>query len=339
MSYIFLSFSTKNQKVVEPLEELIRKAAPGVEIYCSAEPVIKPGTDYNLDIFRHLEKADIFLALLSREYWESRYCIFELSVAFAKSKAWALDADPDNDFMIQPAFIPPLSKVEALSNTPLYNMQVTDITNVGELLLLLKQINPELTDANLNSLRGAVTEFTGRIRRDILANMSLTEGAAANAWMDERPDAPVKKDDLISVAEAGDASYLVRYDFSDLPYEPSFASLALHYMQELDLRQYLKTDRKAAFCCRIQSTGPLQSITIEFKDYFGMKLREFAQVFQGNTVNVSIPLADMNCDRLEKIAEICFVVHPQEDHVLNNSLIIDQIRVDFSGEMYFSFEP
>lgn len=333
MNSIFVSFANKNEEVAKQLVILLRKAGiPEGSVFFTGEPIIDSGDNYNKEIFQHLETSDVFLVLLSREYWESRYCVFELSSAYAKTREWALDSNPNNDFSIKPALIPPLSKSDALSNTPLFYMQVKDITNVNELLSLLKEINPGLTEQNLESLKTAASEFAGQIKKDILMKASLTDDADANVWMDEDARSPVKKSKLISAEQTDGGSYIVKYDFGGIGYDPGFASLALQYMQEINLREYLKADREASFDCRIQCTREVPSVTIEFKDIFTKLIKSFAVDLTEGAAEVSIPLKKLDCDRLEKVSEICFVVHPKEDQILENTMIIDQIKVDLKGK-------
>ena len=51
---IFISHATKNAWLVKGLLELMRAVDPEAEIFCSFEPVLKPGENYREEIYKKL---------------------------------------------------------------------------------------------------------------------------------------------------------------------------------------------------------------------------------------------------------------------------------------------
>lgn len=334
--HIFISFTSKDEETALSFSRILKLVDPKASVFCSAEPVIAPGTSFDEAIYEALSQSDIFIALLSNDYWKSKYCIFELSAAYYQAGKWKYDHDPATNLAIYPVVIPPLVKDHALANTPMSTFEVVDLTNAERIMYLLQQIDPEMTKEKSENLRVNVTTFAAGLEKRILSESSLTEKAKTGVWMEEISAIPVKKEVLMQLAKTVDGSFVVNYDFTGICYQPSFASLAFVYRDYQNLRGYLKFDRQASFNCRIKSEDPaLDSVTIEFKDADHRKIEEFAIALEGGAAEAAISILAMDCSRLSEVSEICFVVHPRDDGVLKNTLTIESIGVGLSGEMLF----
>ena len=334
--HIFISFTNKDEKTALSFSRILKLVDPEASVFCSAEPVIAPGTSFDKAIYDALYQSDIFIALLSNDYWKSKYCIFELSAAYYQAGKWKYDHDPETGLAIYPLVIPPLAKDYALANTPMSTVEVVDLTDANRIMNLLRQIDPEMTEEKSKRLNIVVATFAAELEKRILSESSLTEKAKAGVWMEEIPAIPVKKEELMQLAKTGDGSFVINYDFTSICYQPSFASLAFVYRDYQNLREYLKFDRQASFNCRIKSENPaLDSVTIEFKDADHRKIEEFAISLEDGAAEAAISILAMDCGRLSEVSEICFVVHPRDDGVLKNTLTIEAIGVGLSGEMLF----
>jgi len=334
--HIFISFTSKDEKTALSFSRILKLCDPEVSVFCSAEPVIAPGSSFDVAIYDALSQSDIFIALLSNDYWRSKYCIFEISAAYYQAGKWKNDRDPATGLVIYPLVIPPLDKDRALANTPMSTVEVVDLTDVDRIMYLLRRINPQMTKEMCEKLKLTVATFAAELHKRVLSESSLTESAKTGVWMEEISAIPVVKEELMQLAKTGDGSFVVNYDFTSIGYQPSFASLALVYRDYQNLREYLKFDREASFNCRIKSENPdLDSITIEFKDADQRKIEEFAIALEGGVAEAAIPILDMDSKRLSEVSEICFVVHPRVDGVLRNTITIEAIGVGMSGEMLF----
>ena len=334
--HIFISFTNKDEKTALSFSRILKLLDPEASVFCSAEPVIAPGTSFDDAIYDALSQSDIFIALLSNDYWKSKYCIFELSAAYYLTGKWKYDHDTATGLAIYPLVIPPLARDHALANTPMSTVEVVDLTDAKRIMSLLRQIDPEMTREKCEKLNMIVATFAAELEKRILSESSLTEKAKASVWMEEISAIPVKKEELMQLAKTGDDSFVINYDFTSICYQPSFASLAFVYRDYQNLREYLKFDRQASFNCRIKSENPaLGSITVEFKDADHRKIEEFAIELERGTAEAAISILAMDCSRLSEVSEICFVVHPRDDGVLKNTLTIEAIGVRLSGEMLF----
>ena len=81
---IFVSHSSQNAWLLDGLLSLIREVVPEAEIFCSSEAVIPAGGNYKEVIYSKLADADMFIAVVSDEYWKSKYSIMELGAAYQR---------------------------------------------------------------------------------------------------------------------------------------------------------------------------------------------------------------------------------------------------------------
>lgn len=328
MQSIFISHSSKNAWVVGRLIELIKRVDAEAMVFCSSEASIKPGANYKEAIFESLRGSDLFVAVISNEYWESRYCILELGAAYER-----FCFDVDKPVSIQPMLVPPLDKGMALANTPLVELQLTDLIDPRSILLFLDKV-AGLGGCTLeDGLELRAAEFAAYVHRGVLEGTSLLDEAEAGAYFDERPENSTPREQIVSCKRLGDLEdERVQFEFnlSRLPYKPSFASVALRYWDGLNLREYLAFDRDAALCIEIQNDdGVLDTLTVELKygdnQIFQAVERELAE----GANEVRIPLGRMNHKPLGEISQICMVVHPERMKGLDGRVILSNLRVDF----------
>lgn len=335
---VFISYTTKNQWVIPRLEELILKVRPGTEMFCSATGSILPGDNYKNSIFENLSQADVFIAIVSNEYWESKYCIVELGAAY--QRYWH---DPDKRIDIQPLILPPLEKNFALANTPLTEIQVTDLTDTDELSAFLRRLAGPENEKKVDELKIEIAEYVAFLKKTILTTASMTDGADVNAYYDEPPANPIPKDAIVQAWRMERDDFMFKFNLSKLNYTPSFASMALEYHDEVNLQEYLKIDREASLCFRVKNNigdvpepediGILESITVELKS--GPVHEVFRRIplkLEPGENQLSIPLSDMNSKALSAINQICFVIYPKDMKKPDGIIKIDQIHVAFEGK-------
>ena len=340
----FISYTTKNQWLVPGLQKLIETARPDAQVFCSATGGIDPGENYRKAIFENLHQADTFIAIVSNEYWKSKYCIVELGAAYQR---YCYDSEKTID--IQPLLLPPLEKSMAMANTPLTELQVTDLTNTEEMTALLRRIAGSENEANIDKMNIQIAEFVGFLKKTILTNKSLTDDADANAYYDEPPANAIDKDTVVKVwrSTKDSNSFQFMFNLSQLSYTPSFISMALEYDEEVNFRDYLKIDPSAAFSFRVNNVddilnsdddGILESISVEFKigDYHTVYKRFELELKPGEN-QLSIPLADMNHRPLGEINQICFVIYPKNMKKTEGIIVIDDIHVAFDRELSGKF--
>ena len=323
---VFISHSSQNAWLVDDLMKLIFAVNPDVYIFCSSdESSIDPGQNFKDTIYKNLKNADVFIAIISREYWKSKYCAFELGAAYERY------CDDDvASILIQPMLLPPLNKGQALADTPLVEMQLADLTSSKSVTEVLRHFTEDKNDPTIARLNVAIAKFCTMIHESILRKASLYDGVEAGAYFDERGRLPVPRDRIAKCRNAGD-SFEFTFNLSLLEYDdPSFASVALVYWENLNLREYLSFDSDAAFCFTADNRdGVLNKLTVEFKS------AENNRVFVNETIvgagknEIRIPLKNMNYKPLECIREICFVIHPTDMNCLAGEVVFSNIRIDF----------
>ena len=336
MSYrLFISYSSKDQWVIPELEKLIVTVRPDAEIFCSATGSIHSGENYVNSIFDHLHLADVFIGIISNNYWKSRYCIVELGAAYLRHKY-----DPEKQIDIHPLLLPPLDKSMAMANTPLTEIQVTNLTDTGELTDFLRKMAGPENEAKVDALQVKIAEYVHMLKTTLLTAASLTESAEANAYYDEPAANPVNKDSVVRVNRKENETFEFGFNLSRLSYTPSFISMALEYLKKVNLQEYLRFDRDASFRFRLsnvddpedpEDAGVLEAIDVEFKS--GPNHNVFKRInrkLNPGENQLSIPLYCLDSDPLSEVNQICFVAHPRTDlKKADGVVVIDQIHVEF----------
>ena len=328
---IFISHSSKNAWLLEAFLKMIRDVNPEVDIFCSSEAVIPPGGNYKEEIFTKLAAADMFIAVISEEYWKSRYSILELGAAYER---YCFD---NNSVSIQPVLVPPLDKGMALANTPLVEVQLTDLTNLDSIALLLRKIAVPDKEELIGSMDIRIAEYSSAVRRAVLGMTSLTKDVECGAYYDEPADNRIPKDRIVRCQRPDEDTFILDFHLSRIDYtdrKPSFASLALEYWEEIDFTEYLKFDKDAAFCFRIDNmNGVLNSINVEFKIGETHRVYKTVRKELAPGINeISIPLEPMNRKPLKEINQICFVIDPDDLNSDDGAFVIDRIEVEFEAK-------
>ena len=322
---IFISHSSHNAWLIDGLLSLIRAVNPYAETFCSSEAVIPPGGNYKEYIYSKLTEADMFIAVVSDEYWKSKYAIMELGGAYQR---YCFDSD---SVSIQPVLVPPLDKGSALANTPLVELQLTDLTKPEAIKLLLSKITDGEDNDRIKNLDIMISEYVATVKKTVLQNTSLTKDIAYGAYYQEPANNPVPKEKIVRCQKLEEGRFLMDFHLSRLDYLPSFASVALEYWDEINFQEYLHFDRDAAFDCCIDNTdGALKYINIEFKYGEDHKVYQTITEELGPGINeISIPLRPMDHKPLREITQICFVIIPADMVRLDGEFIIDNIGVSF----------
>ena len=81
---IFVSHASKNEEIVLRFAEFLEAVSVEIEVFCSSEKgSIGVGRNYIEDIFEKLNVCDLFIPILSPEYYKSKFCMIELGVAYS----------------------------------------------------------------------------------------------------------------------------------------------------------------------------------------------------------------------------------------------------------------
>ena len=311
---IFISHSIKNEKIVLKFAEFLESINSEIEVFCSSEKgSIGTGKNFVKTIFDELDACDLFIPVLSREYYESKFCMIELGVAYSylikKYKS-------NGEDYIFPYALYPVTKSQALAGTPMMNIQVGEINDKEDIRSLLEYIDLERKihiGAGANrKLHALITE----IDQILLKNQNIIEMANIGTYFDDKIDFRCKED--IVKYSIKDNAIVVNYNMN--PYEkenvkyPNFISMVLGFPDKIDLGRYLDFNDEAEFNFLLTSfTHSLTRIFVEFKHSDGIRplgTMEFQINYGENKIH--IPLKKMQSKALGQIAEICFVIHPAD---------------------------
>ena len=81
---IFVSHASKNEEIVLMFAEFLETISSDIEVFCTSERgSIKVGKNFIETIFDELSQSDLFIPIISQEYYESKFCMMELGVAYS----------------------------------------------------------------------------------------------------------------------------------------------------------------------------------------------------------------------------------------------------------------
>ncbi|MBR2724748.1 MAG: toll/interleukin-1 receptor domain-containing protein, partial [Ruminococcus sp.] len=101
---IFISHSSKDDKIAKALSNFMESISPSVEVYCSSQiGSIKAGEDFVKSVTTALNNCDAFIPLLSPNYYTSRFCMIELGFAYSV----LVNGSTDGDHYVFPIALPP----------------------------------------------------------------------------------------------------------------------------------------------------------------------------------------------------------------------------------------
>lgn len=311
---IFISHASDNSEVVLKFAELLENINSDIEVFCSSEKgSIKVGENFVETIFNELNNSDLFVPIFSREYYQSKFCMIELGVAYSYLYN---KYEKRGEEYIFPFALYPTRKGQALSGTPMANIQAGDINDEDDIRSFL---NCLATEKGLNIGPGVnrkLHAFKFSIDQMLLKHQNITEMAKINTYFDDSIDYR-SKEDVTSCSIMKDG---IVVNFNMNPYEkeevkrPNFISMVLGYIDKFDLGRYLDFNDKAEFKFElINFTNSLTRIFVEFKYSDNNKILETFEFMIGYGENqCSISLEKMRSKALANISEICFVIHPDD---------------------------
>ena len=311
---IFISHSSKNSDVVLKFSKFLKTVSNDIEVFCSSEKgSIKVGADFIEKIFKKLNDSDVFIPIISKEYYDSKFCMIELGVAYSY---FCSKYKVNGEDYIFPFSLYPIQRSHALSETPLGNIQVGDISDKDDIHSFLDNLS---TDKGLivgSGINRRINTFVNEIDNISLKNQNILKNAKINTFFDDSIDFKHRED--IAYCGVIEDTIVVNYNMN--PYKksdvkcPNFVSLVLGYVDKFDIGRYLELNINSEFNFIITSfTNSLKRIFVEFKYSDNNRILEtfeFPIVYGEN--KLSIPLKKMKSNALNNISEICFVIHPDD---------------------------
>lgn len=173
MSNLFISYSHRDENVVDELEKHFTLLKNEGSLSTWYDNKILPGTNIDKAVFDQLEKSDIFLAILSPDYIASYYC-------YEREFKRALEKTEAGGFTIIPVIADhcdwkssPFGQFKALPKdgkaiTTWLNPNAAYLNVTEELRRLLKELNNAASKKE-TGVRPAVTSRNYKIKQDFTA--------------------------------------------------------------------------------------------------------------------------------------------------------------------------
>lgn len=311
---VFISHASENSEVVLRFAELLENVSSDIEVFCSSESgSIKVGQNFIKMIFKELDNSDLFIPIISKEYYESKFCMIELGVAFSYLY---YQYNKKGEEYIFPFVLYPIQKGQALSGTPMASIQTGNLGDKEDIHNFLRYLS---TDKKVNigsGINQKLHSFIFDIDQFFLKQLNIVEIAKINAYFDDSVEFKQPEDivDISTIENAIVVNYNMNpYDKTDIEY-PNFISVVLRYVDKLDICHYLDYYNKAKFQFEVVNfTNSLKHFFVEFKHSDGnIILDTFEFSINYGTNILSVPLEKMRSKALSNISEICFVIHPDD---------------------------
>lgn len=310
----FISHSSKNGDIVLRFAKLLESISSEIEVFCSSEKgSISVGTDFVEKIFQELSASNVFIPIISKEYYESKFCMIELGVAYSY---YSTKYKTKGEDYIFPFALYPVQKGYALSGTPLVNIQTGDITDENDIHSFLEYLSSEKGIVIGAGTNRRIHTFVNEVDQIALYQQNILETAKVNSFFDDSIFYK-HREDIIYHGVTKD-TIVVNYNMN--PYEidnakrPNFISIVLGFVDKLDLGRYLELNLNAELKMTLTSfTNSLKRIFIEFKYSDTNRILETFEipiVYGDNEIR--IPLEKMKSKAMKEVSEICFVIHPDD---------------------------
>ena len=326
---IFISHATKNKKIALKFAGLLESISSEIEVFCSSEDrSIDIGANYIKKIFDELNTCDLFVPILSKEYYASRFCMIELGVAYS----YLFNRyEKEGEGYIFPFALYPITKQEALAGTPMMNIQSGDMTNIEDVKNLLDYLITRKGICVGSGVNRKLQNFNSDLEQLLLKPRNIIKMARCNTYFDDRIIYK-RKEDIVNAAVSENH---ITINFNLNPYGekkvkyPSFISIVLNYVDKIDFNYYLEFNHSAKFNFELISlTEAIKNISIEFKYSDNNKILEtFTFPIKSGKNKLEIPLERMRSKALSQISEICFVIHPEDTVKEKGSFQISNIEI------------
>lgn len=129
MKKIFISYSSKNQRLVEAFTKFLQlgMGMNKSDIFCTAYPdMLETGYSFIEKIRKNLQECETVISIITEEYLESAFCLVEMGAAWAMSKHYF------------PLVTVPYGR---LNKTPLMGMQMRKLINIDDLSVIYDELH------------------------------------------------------------------------------------------------------------------------------------------------------------------------------------------------------
>ncbi len=316
----FISHSSKDSEIAKNFSMFLSNLSMDVEVFCtSLSGMIGQGENFVEIIQRELEDSDAFIPLISKNYLNSKYCMIELGFAYSRC------VNQKDKYSIFPFCVYPITKSQALLDTPLSYLQTEPINDKAELrnfvnVLLKKNILSEVQITN-----EMIHSFVNKVNNIIMKTDNILSNAVILPTCSDgsNPDA-------IQHTLNGE-KHIVNFNLNanKKNIRPEFISMVLKFPGTINFYDFLSSNANISLLCSIINyTESLTNIDIEFKYHeTHQPLKTYKFKLYPGINNISIPIKEMNIEGLKQISEICFVAWERYIVEEEGMFIVENIQV------------
>lgn len=310
---IFVSHSSQDAQLATSLSTFLESIDHRINVFCSSQiGSIKTGRDYVNEITRKLNECNIFIPLLTSNYYQSHFCMIELGFAYS---CLSHRIDENEGDYIYPLAVLPIKKAEALINTPLSRLQVCSINDEANMCAYVKDICENGHIECPSGFNEKIHKFINcSVNKITFGNFGLTLNARILPC--KAANVPGEDNDYLAYSVNADGSgYTV--DFKAKPFKnsnvyPDFLSLVFQYVDKMNLYDMANLYENAKLEFQINNDrNSLRKIDIEVKhgDSNLVFYRQETSLGVGIN-NIIIPFQKLKYKALKDVSELCFVIKP-----------------------------
>ena len=293
----FISHSHKDADIAKEVKKFIESIAENNQAFCTSElGAIEDGEDFVRKIEEEIDECDYIIVLLNKNYVESKYCMLELGLSYArwvhtKKAILKIYTFPGGEGL--------------LNGTPLNHLQLAQLfcDKTWSRLVNTKETNEEKS-ANDQIIHS----FVEKCKAIYISQADVFEQADLISCCSDPSNANAIK------CAMNNNSIAVRFNlFSNgKGVRPDFISSVLHFYNDLDLYSYYAANNDIQLHCALDNyTGSINRIQVEFQTENNRGIcNPFVFELGEGVTEINIPISDMSkyVKDLRRVVNICFVV-------------------------------
>lgn len=305
---VFISHSSKDATMAKKLSIFLESLNPSIEVFCSSQTgSIRVGRDFVKVITKELNGCDTFIPLLTKNYYESHFCMVELGFAYS---CLSNNRDDEDDY-IYPLAVAPIKKDEALMNTPMARIQVCSINDPEDMKAYIEAVCEGNKLQYSSGLNKRLHEFIYDMNKIIFETFDMI--SKTKILLCKSANVSGEDQDYLkfSITEDGYAFNFRAKPFENSVVYPDFLSTVFQYIDYINLYDMVNIYEKTKLSFEIDNyTNSISKIDIELK-HSGTNLLHRQTVMLGDGLNkIVISLRELKCEALKQVSEICFVIKP-----------------------------
>ena len=241
----------------------------------------------------------MFIPLISKNYLDSKFCLVELGYAYSKF------VNEKNRYHIFPFSIVPITKSQALLNTPLSYLQTEALNDIDAIHNFTRILIKEKLMNDNGSINEESGEFILNLNKIIMKNENIIGNAVVVPICSD-----ISNPDAIQHIQ-NDNKHIINFNLfaNKKSVRPDFISLVLKFPGTFNFYHFLRANADISLVFDINNyTESLTDIDIEFKYHETHQLlKKHKYMLHSGMNHIEVPIHEMNIEGLKQISEICFV--------------------------------